>query len=71
MIERESGKRFADFMSTAIWSEFGADHDGRISIDYKGSAVANGGFVLTLRDLSRLSQMVLDDGYYNNRQIVP
>ena len=71
MIERESGKRFADFMSTAIWSEFGADHGRRISIDYKGSAVANGGFGLTLSDLAKFLRMVPDDGYYNNRQIVP
>lgn len=71
LIERASGQRFSDFMSDTIWSKLGADHDGQISVDYKGSAVANGGFVLTLRDLARFSQMVLDDGYYNNQQIVP
>jgi len=71
LIERTSGQRFSDFMSNTIWSKLGADHDGQISVDYKGSAVANGGFVLTLRDLARFSQMVLDDGFYNNQQIVP
>ena len=71
LIERASGQRFADFMSDAIWSRLGADHDGHISVDYRGSAVANGGFVLTLRDLARFSQMVLDDGSFNGRQIVP
>ncbi len=71
LIERASGQRFSDFMSDTIWSKLGTDHDGQISVDYKGSAVANGGFVLTLRDLARFSQMVLDDGYYNNQQIVP
>jgi CubicO group peptidase (beta-lactamase class C family) len=70
LIERASGQRFADFMSDAIWSRLGADHDGHISVDYRGSAVANGGFVLTLRDLARFSQMVLDDGSFNGRQIV-
>lgn len=71
LIERASGQRFSEFMSDKIWSKLGADHDGQISVDYKGSAVANGGFVLTLRDLARFSQMVLDDGYYNDQQIVP
>ena len=71
LIERASGQRFADVMSDAIWSRLGADHDGHLSVDYRGSAVANGGFVLTLRDLARFSQMVLDDGSFNGRQIVP
>jgi CubicO group peptidase (beta-lactamase class C family) len=71
LIERTSGQRFSEFMSDKIWSTLGADHDGQISVDYKGSAVANGGFVLTLRDLARFAQMVLDDGFYNNQQIVP
>ncbi|ASP34093.1 serine hydrolase [Labrenzia sp. VG12] len=70
LIERASGQRFADFFSETIWSKLGADHDGQITVDYKGSAAANGGFVLTLRDLARFSQMVLDDGYYNDQQIV-
>jgi len=70
LIERASKQRFADFMSETIWSKLGAEHDAHLSVDYKGSAVANGGFVITLRDLARFSQMVLDDGYYNGQQIV-
>jgi CubicO group peptidase (beta-lactamase class C family) len=71
LIERASKQRFVEFMQEAIWSKLGAEHDAHLSVDYKGSAVANGGFVITLRDLARFSQMVLDDGYYNGRQIVP
>jgi len=70
LIERASKQRFVEFMGDAIWSKLGAEHDAQISVDYKGSAVANGGFVITLRDLARFSQMVLDDGYYNGQQIV-
>jgi len=71
LIERAANQRFADLMSEAIWSKLGAEHDAHLSVDYKGSAVANGGFVITLRDLARFSQMVLDDGYFNAQQIVP
>ena len=71
LIERASNQRFVEFMRDAVWSKLGAEHDAQISVDYKGSAVANGGFVITLRDLARFSQMVLDDGYYNGQQIVP
>ncbi len=71
LIERASKQRFIEIMRDTIWSRLGAEHDAQISVDYKGSAVANGGFVITLRDLARFSQMVLDDGRYNDRQIVP
>ena len=39
-------------------------------VDYFGSAVANGGYCVTLRDLARFAQMMLDDGAYDGRQIV-
>ena len=30
-----------------------------------------GGFCITLRDLTRFSQMVLEEGYYNGQKIIP
>lgn len=71
LIERASGQRFIEFMGESLWSKLGAEHDAQISVDYLGSPVANGGFCITLRDLARFGQMVLDDGYYNGQQIVP
>jgi len=70
LIQRASGQRFKDFMSDNLWAKLGAEHDAQISVDYLGSPVANGGFCITLRDLARFSQMVLDDGYYNGHQII-
>ncbi|MFC1788877.1 serine hydrolase domain-containing protein [Thermodesulfobacteriota bacterium] len=70
LIERASGQRYIDFMRDTIWAKLGAEHDARISVDYRGAAVANGGYCITLRDLARFSQMVLDDGFYNGQQII-
>lgn len=70
LIERVSGQRFSEFMSESIWSKLGAEHDADLSVDYKGSAVANGGFVITTRDMARFGQMMLDNGKYNGQQIV-
>ena len=70
LIQRASGQRFQDFMSQNLWSKLGAEHDAQISVDYLGAPVVNGGFVITLRDLARFGQMVLDDGYYNGQQII-
>ncbi len=71
LIERTSNQKYVDFMSQSIWSKLGAEHDAQISVDYLGSPVSNGGFVITLRDLARFGQMVLDDGYFNGAQILP
>lgn len=71
LIERASNQRFTDFMGQSVWSKLGAEHDAHLSVDYLGSPVANGGFVITLRDLARFGQLMLDDGYYNGTQIIP
>lgn len=71
LIERASGRRFVDFMSEALWSKLGAEHDALISVDHRGSAVANGGFCITARDLARFAQMVLDGGRCDGAKIVP
>ncbi len=71
LIERTSGQRFADFFSDQIWSKLGADHDSYITVDERGSPAANGGFAMTLRDLARFGQMVLDEGRFNGAQVVP
>ncbi|MDX2380404.1 MAG: serine hydrolase [Acidimicrobiia bacterium] len=71
LIERIAGMRFADVMSEAIWTRLGCDHDALLSVDLKGSAVVNGGFCVTLRDLARFGQMILDGGRANGSQIVP
>jgi CubicO group peptidase (beta-lactamase class C family) len=71
LVERVAGRRFVDVMGDVLWSRLGVDHDALLSVDHRGSAVVNGGFCLTLRDLARFGQMVLDDGRANGAQIVP
>lgn len=70
LIERASGQRYIEFMSEAIWSKLGAEHDALMSVDYFGSAVANGGLCITLRDMARFAQMMLNGGFYNDQQII-
>jgi CubicO group peptidase (beta-lactamase class C family) len=71
VIERVTGQRYVEFMSELLWSKLGVDCDAHISVDYYGSAVANGGLCMTLRDMARFGQMMLDNGFYNGRQIIP
>lgn len=71
LIERASGQRYVEYASETIWSKLGAERDAQMSVDYFGSAVANGGYCITLRDLARFAQMMLNRGFHNGQQIVP
>lgn len=68
IIERVTGKRLADVISTEIWSKMGAEADGLMLVNERGVAIAHGGMVMTLRDLARFgllyseaSQRVAED----------
>ena len=71
VLERAGGERFPDLFSRQIWSKLGAEEDAAVTVDPHGYSYVDGGICATLRDLARLGQMHLQDGYYNGRQIVP
>ena len=58
-------------MSDRLWSQLGPEIDAAYTVDATGTACANGGFSVTLRDFGRFGQMILQNGFYNGRQIVP
>jgi CubicO group peptidase (beta-lactamase class C family) len=65
--ERVSGTRFADLVATELWQPMGAEFDADIALDPAGSAVADGGFCVALRDFGRIGQLLLEAG----RNVVP
>lgn len=69
--ERKTGMRFADLFSQRIWSQLGVEHDAYVRCDGWGLAVPSFGICATLRDMGRWCQMVVNDGKFNGRQIVP
>lgn len=71
IIERTTGARFTKILSDRLWSQLGAEQDALYSVDDAGTATANGSFSVTLRDFGRFGQMLLQNGFYNGRQIVP
>jgi CubicO group peptidase (beta-lactamase class C family) len=71
VLARATGLPFAELLSREIWSQIGAEHDALITVDRFGSPATNGGICTTLRDLARFGQVILQDGWYNGRQIVP
>jgi CubicO group peptidase (beta-lactamase class C family) len=71
VLERATGTDLADLISKELWSKLGAERDAYILLDAHQAAYADPGLNMTLRDLGRFSQMVLQGGRYQGRQIVP
>ena len=67
--ERVGGAHLTELISTEIWSKIGAEHDATFTVDREGTALADGGLNVTLRDLGRFAQMYLDQGIVNGQQI--
>lgn len=71
VIERASGKRYADLVSDLLWRPMGASHSAYITLDRLGAPRCAGGFCATTRDLACLGQLIAQDGQRDGAQIVP
>jgi CubicO group peptidase (beta-lactamase class C family) len=71
VLERASGRPFAETLSHELWRPMGAETDASVTVAADGFAVADGGISVSLRDLARFGRLVLDDGVAQRRQIVP
>ena len=62
VIERATGKKFAELVSELIWQPMGAESDAYVATDKAGNARPAGGLCATVRDVARIGQLVLRDG---------
>ena len=60
-----------ELLSERIWSRMGAEQDGYMTVDGKGTPFAGGGLSAGLRDLGRVGQMMLDGGVINGTRLFP
>ena len=58
VLERASGRRFAELVSELIWIPMGAHSDAMVTVDSLGTPRAAGGISATARDLARLGDLV-------------
>lgn len=70
VLERVTGRGFADILTTDLWARIGAEHDASVTIDASGFPMANGGINVTLRDLARFGRVLLDRGAGPDAQTV-
>ena len=71
VIRGATGRSIPDLMSERIFQPLGLDRDPYYVTDGEGVAFVLGGLNLTTRDYARIGQMVLQNGEWQGRQIVP
>lgn len=62
VLERASGRRFAQLLSEQLWQKLGMEESASMTVDGTGFALADGGLNACLRDYGRFGQMVLENG---------
>ncbi|GGF82076.1 hypothetical protein GCM10011402_38350 [Paracoccus acridae] len=71
VIRGATGRSLEDLMQEKLVAPLGLQADGFYLTDSHGTAFALGGLNFTSRDYARFAAMVLADGFWNGRQIVP
>lgn len=72
-LEKATGRHFADYLEEKIWKPVGMQYNAFMTLDSKKSHNARtfGGLVLTARDMVRFGKLMLNDGLWEGKQIVP
>jgi CubicO group peptidase (beta-lactamase class C family) len=61
VIERATGRRYADLMSELVWKRLGAERSAYITVDRLGTPRCAGGMCVTLRDLARVGLWMMEE----------
>lgn len=70
LIERTVGVAFADLLSDLIWQPMRAETDGYTTVDRMMLGRGAGGICVTVDDLARFGQLILDRGAVAGKQII-
>lgn len=72
VIERASGKRYADYLSEKVWKPLGMESSALVNIDSRKHDVAHafGGITLTIKDLAKIGRLYLNHGVWEGKRIV-
>ncbi len=71
IVERVGGATVAEQLQRRIWGRMGMEQDAYYQVDAVGTPFAGGGLNASLRDLARFGQMMLQNGKWHGKQIIP
>lgn len=71
IIARNTGQSVPELLSDRVWSKIGAEQDAYFTVDSIGTPFAGGGMSAGLRDMARLSQLILAEGRLGDEQLFP
>ena len=71
VMERATGRRYAELMSELLWKPLGADRSAYITVDRLGAPRCAGGICATVRDLARVGQLIAQGGARDGAQVLP
>ncbi|MEQ9465691.1 MAG: serine hydrolase [Haliea sp.] len=71
ILSRVTGQSLQELIAERLWQPLGAERSGYLWLDRSGVPMAGGGLNITARDAARFGQMILQGGFYNQRQILP
>jgi CubicO group peptidase (beta-lactamase class C family) len=71
VIERATGRRYADLLSELLWKPAGAERAGYITVDRLGAPRVAGGMCVTPRDLARVGLLMAENGRRGSSEVIP
>jgi CubicO group peptidase (beta-lactamase class C family) len=71
VLEAATGQPLAELISEHVWQPMGAEFDANITVDKGGFVLADHGMSSTLRDLTRLGLLVLNNGKALGKEVIP
>lgn len=71
VIRGATGRRIPDLLAEKIIAPLGLERNGYYLTDGAGTAFVLGGLNFTTRDIGRFGLMIVNDGMYQGRQVVP
>ena len=71
ILSRVTGLSVAAALEEMLWQPLGAEYDAYIWLDARGREMAGAGLNIAPRDAARFGQMILEQGRYDGRQVIP
>jgi CubicO group peptidase (beta-lactamase class C family) len=71
IMKRATGQPLARMLGERLWAPLGCEQDAYLCVDPTGVPMGGAGLSATLRDLARFGEMLLREGEWKGRQVLP